>query len=83
MGVGEGYITFQYLQNDVDSDFTDTYCVLYWENFDSDGTADMHIAYSVSSPGDTGLPTQDAAEAEYTIENGNDYYYDIEPCTKQ
>jgi hypothetical protein len=71
----KNYITFKYTNNDVDNSLIGQYCVLYWENFnDVAGTVDMSVASENWSPGDDGRLTQNEAEAEFTIEDPDDYY---------
>jgi hypothetical protein len=75
LGGGDGYITFKYTTNEVDSGLINQYCVLYWESFnDGAGTVDMSVASVNWSPGDDGRSTQTEAEAEFTIEDTDDYY---------
>ncbi|MDR1100179.1 MAG: hypothetical protein LBL28_06820, partial [Treponema sp.] len=78
-----GYITFKYVYAPLDSDLIGKYCVLYWDNLNSEaGSADISIASYNWNPGDEGKATQAEAEAEYTIED-DDEYYDPLSCTKQ
>ncbi|MDR2370864.1 MAG: hypothetical protein LBD71_05240 [Treponema sp.] len=82
-GGGTGYITFQYTMNTLSyGSPVGSFCVLYWENFsDGIGTADMCVAND-GAPGDSGRPTQEEAEAEFTIGDGDDYYYGLDSFTR-
>jgi hypothetical protein len=80
---GSGYITFKYTYAGLSPYPVGQYCVLYWENLDTDnGTADIGIASADWTPGDEGQLTQLKAEIEYTKGDSDDYY-DMISCTKQ
>ena len=80
---GTGFITFRYIENGLDDELVGKYCVLYWENYVADTSADIAIASYNWTFGDEGENTKEAAEAKYTADN--DDYFEIgyiETCYK-
>ena len=76
----EGFITFRYIENSFDPSLEGKYCVLRWKNRQT-GSVDISIA-NKNNPGDEGLDKKSATEAEYTLTNPVDYYWDIDSCTR-
>jgi hypothetical protein len=72
-GSGKGYITFKYTTNFL-SEGTDVigtaligkYCVLYWENYSTNTSADIAVASENYKFGEEGKDTQAEAESTYT-----------------